>query len=60
MAKLDARSHQWVASHANYNFQLYYRAGKANIHVDALSRMSWSIYMPKALGTHHWVTAVAV
>ena len=24
-AKLDAASHQWVTSLANYNFQLYYR-----------------------------------
>ena len=31
MAKLDAVSHQWVASLANYNFQLYYQAAKTNI-----------------------------
>ena len=31
MTKLDAVSHWWVDSLANYNFQLYYRAGKANI-----------------------------
>ena len=37
MAKLDAASHHWVASLANYNFQLYYRAGKTNINVDALA-----------------------
>ena len=30
-AKLDAASHCWVASLANYNFRLHYRAGKANI-----------------------------
>ena len=35
-AKLDAVSHQWVASLANYNFQLYCRAGKTNIDTDAL------------------------
>ena len=31
MVKLDAMRHHWVASLANYNFQLYYRAGKTNI-----------------------------
>ena len=36
MAKLDAASHCWVASLANYNFQLYYRVGKTNINMDAL------------------------
>ena len=34
MAKLDAASHCWVASLANYTFQLYYRVGKTNIDVD--------------------------
>ena len=38
MAKMDATSHHWVASLANYNVQLYYSAGKTNINVDALSR----------------------
>ena len=52
-AKLDAASHHWVASLANYNFQLYYRAGKTNIDVDALSRMSWPRCVPDTLGTHH-------
>ena len=33
--KLDAVSHCWVASLANYNFRLHYRAGKANIDADA-------------------------
>ena len=37
IAKLDAASHCWVANLANYNFQLYYRAGKPNIKVDAMS-----------------------
>ena len=60
MAKLDARSHWWVASLANYNFQLYYRAGKTNIDADALLRVSWPSCMPKASGTHHWITAVAI
>ena len=37
MAKLDAASHCWVISLANYNFQLYYKAGMTNIDVDPLS-----------------------
>ena len=36
MATLDAVSRQWVASLANYNSQLYYRAGRTNINVDTL------------------------
>ena len=40
-AKLDAASHCWVASLANYNFRLQYWSGKANIDADALSRVSW-------------------
>ena len=35
-AKLDAASHCWVASFANYNFQLYYWARKTNIDADTL------------------------
>ena len=38
-AKLDAGSHCWVASLANYIFQLHYRAVKTNINADAL----WSV-----------------
>ena len=34
--KLDTMSHHWEASLANYNFQLYYRVGKANIAADTL------------------------
>ena len=60
MAKLDAMSHCWVASLANYNFQLYYRVGKTNIDVDALLRVSWPDCMPNASGTNCWVTAVTV
>ena len=59
-AKLDAASHCWVASLANYNFRLHYRAGKANIDADALSRVSWPGCMPDSLGTHLKVTATAV
>ena len=60
MAKLDATSHHWVASLANYKFQLYYRAGKTNIDADALSRVSWPRYVPDNLDTNHQVTAAAV
>ena len=60
MAKLDAVSHCWVASLANYNFQLYYRAGKTNINVDALLRVSWLGCMPDTSDMHIQVTAVAV
>ena len=60
MAKLDTVSHCWVTSLANYNFKLYYRAGKTNIDADALSGVSWPRCVPNTLGTHHQVTAVAV
>ena len=59
-AKLDATSHCWVASLANYNFQLYYWAGKTNIDADALLRVSWPGCMPDISGTHLRVTAAAV
>ena len=38
-AKLDACGQRWVASLANYNFRLFYKTGKTNIEVDALSRI---------------------
>ena len=60
MAKLDAVSHQWVASLANYNFQLYYQAGNTNINADDLLRVSWPWCMPANSGTHLQVTAVVV
>ena len=59
-AKLDAASHCWVTSLANYNFRLHYRAGKANIDADALLRISWPGCMPDSSGTHLKVTAAAV
>ena len=40
-AKLDATGHRWVAALAACNFILNYRPGKANIDVDALSRIPW-------------------
>ena len=59
-AKLDAASHHWVASLTSYNFQLYYRAGKTSIDVDALSRVSWLGCMPDTSDIHIQVTAAAV
>ena len=59
-AKLDATSHCWVASLANYNFRLYYRASKANIDSDALSRVSWQGCMPGNTRTCIKVAAAAV
>ena len=59
-AKLDAASHHWVASLANYNFRLHYQAGKTNIDADALSRVSWPECMPDNLGPSLKVTAAAV
>ena len=59
-AKLDAASHHWVASLANYNFRLHYRAGKVNIDTDALLRVSWPGCMPDSTSTHIKVTAAAV
>ena len=59
-AKLDAASHHWVASLANYNFRLHYRAGKANIDADALSRVPWPGCMPDNTSTHIKVSAAAM
>ena len=59
-AKLDAASHCWVTSLANYNFRLHYRAGKAKKDADALSRVSWPECMPDSASTHIKVTAAAV
>ena len=59
-AKLDAASHCWVASLANYNFRLHYQAGKTNINADALSRVSWPECMPDNLGTSLKVKAASI
>ena len=58
--KLDAASHHWVTSLTNYNFRLHYGAGKANIDVDALSRVSWPGCMPDSTSTCIKVTAAAM
>ena len=59
-AKLDVVRYCWVTSLANYNFRLHYRAGKANIDADALSRASWSRCIPDNTSTHIKVTAAAM
>ena len=59
-AKLDTASHCWVASLANYSFQLNYQARKTNIDADALSRVSWPGCVPDNSGTHLKVTTAAV
>ena len=41
IAKLDATRQRWVASLANYNFKIFYRSGKQNLEVNALSRIQW-------------------
>ena len=58
--KLDADSHCWVASLANYNFRLHYQVGKTNINADALSRVSWPECMPDNLDASLKVTTTAV
>ena len=40
-AKLDATRQRWVASLANYNFEIFYRSSKLNVEVDALSQIPW-------------------
>ena len=37
--KLDATGQRWVASLANYDFQIFYKSGKTNVEADALSRI---------------------
>ena len=38
-AKLDATGQRWVASLANYDFQIFYKSGKTIVEADALSRI---------------------
>ena len=59
-AKLDAASHYWVASLANYNFRLHYQAGRTNIDADSLSRVSQPECMPDDLGTSLEVNAAVI
>ena len=42
-AKLDATGQRWVATLANYNFKIFYKAGKLNLDADALSRIPWEM-----------------
>ena len=43
-AKLDATGQRWVASLANYDFQLFYKTGKSNVEADALSQIKHNDY----------------
>ena len=38
-AKFDATGQRWVASLANYNFNIFYKSGKLNFEADALSHI---------------------
>ena len=38
-AKLDATGQRWVASLANYDFQIFYKSGKTDIEANALSQI---------------------
>ena len=59
-AKLDVASHHWVASLANYNFQLHFQARKPNIDANTLSRVSWPGCVSDDSGTHLKITATTV
>ena len=41
IGKFDTTGQRWVASLANYNFKIFYRSGKLNVEVDALSQIPW-------------------
>ena len=43
-AKLDDTGQRWIAKLANYDFQLFYKAGKTNVEADALSRLGKDNY----------------
>ena len=43
-AKLNATGQRWVASLANYDFQLFYKTGKSNVEADTLSRIKHNNY----------------
>lgn len=45
-ANLGSVEQRWAARLANYNFELKFRAGKANANADALSRKPWEINEP--------------
>ena len=38
-SKLDSMGQRWVASLANYNFRIFYKSGKLNVEMDALSHI---------------------
>ena len=57
---MDAVSHQWVASLANYNFYLHFQQERLILIQMPLLRVSWLGCMPNNLGTHLKVTAPVV
>ena len=59
-ANVDAASHCWVFSHANYNFWLSYRAGKTNIDADALLRVSWPKCATNIMAMYQQITVQAL
>ena len=40
-AKLEVTGQQWFASLAIYNFKIFYKSGKLNVDVNALSNLLW-------------------
>ena len=50
-AKLDATGQRWVASVANCNFEIFYKSGKLNVEVDALSRIPFGECTSRVYGT---------
>ena len=40
---LNMRQHKWMEYLEDYDFNLHYHPGKANVVVDALSRKSWGV-----------------
>ena len=59
-AKVDTISHQWVASLVKYNFQLHERAGKANINMDTLLRVSGPRCVTNTMGVYQHIPATTV
>ena len=54
---LNLRQHRWVAYMKDYDFELAYHSGKANMVVDALSRKS---YIASLLASQEWRLIVDV
>ena len=48
---LNLRQHRWVEYMKDYDFELAYHPGKANVVIDALSRKS---YMASLIASREW------